>query len=110
MPLIELPAKVVEENIRDNRRRLELQEVQDNNKRLKTKETGYEDRVETAKADLKQHNIWLAKVTQDLEKVRTSVSTAKQEKQASTQAVTNHEHALTTFRQTMQSSNVDMAD
>ena len=40
MPLISFSAEVVEENIKDHRRRLELVEVQDINKRLRTKESG----------------------------------------------------------------------
>ena len=102
MPLISFPPDVVEENIKDHRRRVELGDVQATNKRLRTEEAGFVDRLETANNDAQRHEIWLEKVKSDLKK-------AKEEKQASTQAVTVHEHALTTFRQTMQSSNIDMA-
>lgn len=94
MPLISFPAEVVKENIKDHWRRLELVEVQDTNKRLRTEESGYVDRLETAKEAAQRYKIRLEKVKSDLKK-------AKEEKQASTQAVTVHEHALTTFRQTM---------
>ena len=83
-------------------------EVLDNNKRLKTKESGYEARLERANEALQRYKIRLEKVTRDLEPTRTSVFNVKEEKQASTQAVIDHKHALTIFRQTMESSNVDM--
>ena len=102
MPLILFPADVVEENIKDHRRRVELVDVRDTNKRLKTDKAGFVDRLETANNDAQRHKI-------QLEKVKSNLKKAKEEKQASTQAVTVHEHALTTFRKTMKSSNVNMA-
>ena len=102
MPLISFPAAVVEENIRDNQRCLKLGDVQDTNKRLRTEEAGYIDRLEKANEAAQRYEIRLEKVKSDLKK-------AKEEKQASTYAATVHENALTTFRQTMQSSNIDMA-
>ena len=98
MPIISFPAHFVEENIKDHRRRVELEDVKATNKRLKTEEAGFVDRLETANNYAQRHEIQVEKVKSDLKK-------AKEEKQASTQAVTVHENALTTFRQTMQSSN-----
>ena len=102
MPLISFPAHVVEENIKDHRRRVEIDDVKATNKRLKTEEAGFVDRLETANNDAQRHEIRVEKVKRDLKK-------AKEEQQASTQAATVQENALTTFRQTMKSSDVNMA-
>ena len=109
MVLLDISPDEVEENIKDNQRRLELQGVQDDNKHLCTKETGFEDRVETAKANLEKYNSQLELVKQHLEMAKHSVATVKKEKQAFTQAVAEHKRALTTFCQTMESSTVAMA-
>ena len=102
MPLISFPVHVVEENIKDHRRRVEIDDIKATNKRLKTKEAGFVDRLETANNDVQRHEIRVEKVKRDLKK-------AREEQQASTQAATVQENALTTFRQTMKTSDVNMA-
>ena len=68
MPLILSSAEVVEENIRDHRRRLEVLDVQATNKRLKTEESGYEDRLETANEALQRDKPRWEEVKSDLDK------------------------------------------
>ena len=70
MPLISFPAHVVEENIKDHRRRVEIDDVKATNKRLKTEEAGFVDRLETANNDAQRHEIRLEKVKSDLKKAK----------------------------------------
>ena len=109
MSLIDIPVYVITENIRDNKRRNNLQEIKDSNKRLCTVESNLFENMTSTKVEMGKYEERLGMVIQHLKSVKRSVKTVKVEKPTFTQAVKGHISKLTKFRKTLETSDLAVA-